>query len=381
MEILIQVTRFVDGEEMATAREVASSIRKWAVAKNLMHSLPAVVEAIYVADVAQAPITDEAETVLRQRGISSISFNDMDSSVWVYTKRRVTMKDVEILPADFAGCAITYSQGEIDELGNVPAEAQGAPYELGQANGFAIYRCGSSISPGNSASAGTMGALVTKNGQVYGLTNNHVSGGCSHSPPGLPILAPGVLDVAPGGISPFTVGYHDSVLSMVPGDGGNVQIAQNSDAALFRITNAAAVSSYQGTVFDTPAIVQEPYEGMIVEKVGRTTGHTTGKIVGRELVPLRVSASAPNYGYKAVVLMPSAFIVHGDERPFSEGGDSGSLVTSRQLDGSYAAVGILFAGGQDSKAPGGKKTYILPIGPILLRLGVTLISAHNVPII
>lgn len=364
---------------MATAHEVASSIRKWAVAKNLMPSLPSAVEATYVANVPAAPIVEEAETILRQRGIFSISFNNTDSSVWVYTKRRVTMKDVEVLPADFAGCAITYSQGEIDELGDAPAEAQGAPYQLSTVGAYSAYRCGSSISPGNSASAGTMGALVQKNGKLYGLTNNHVSGGCSHSPPGLPILAPGVLDVAPGGITPFTVGFHDSVLSMVPGDGGNVHIAQNSDAALFLVANTGAVSSYQGNVFDTPSTVLEPLEGMIVEKVGRTTGHTIGKIVGRELVPLRVSASAPNYSYKAVVLMPSAFIVHGDNTSFSEGGDSGSIVVTRQIDGTLATVGILFAGGQDSKAPGGKKTYILPIGPILLRLGVTLISGHNVP--
>lgn len=366
---------------MATAHEVASSIRKWAVSKNLMLSLPQIVEAAYVANIQAAPISDEAEAILRQRGIFSISFNNLDSSVWVYTKRRVTVKDTEVLPSDFGGCSIVYSQGEIDELGTAPAEAQGAPYELGTANGYSTYRCGSSISPGNSASAGTMGALVTKNGETFGLTNNHVTGGCSHSPPGLPILAPGVLDVVAGGIPPFTVGFHDSVLSMVPGDGGNVHIAQNSDAALFRITYPAAVSSFQGTAYDTPSLILEPQEGMSVEKVGRTTGHTTGRIVGRELVPLRVSASAPNYGYKAVVLMPSAFIVHGDDTPFSEGGDSGSLVVSRQLDGTFAAVGILFAGGQDAKAPGGKKTYILPIGPILLRLGVTLTSGHNVPIV
>lgn len=344
-----------------------------------MPVLPADVEATYVANVQAAQFSESAEIILRQRGIASISYNDSDSAVCVYTRRRVTQKDLTILPEEIFGCAVTYPQGEIAELGTKPQETQGASYSIVNVAGNHHYCCGSSISPGNSASAGTLGALVYRNGVLCGLTNNHVTGSCSHSQIGLPILAPGVLDVMAGGIPPFTIGLHLGVLSMIPGDGGNVDITQNTDAAIFDIIDPMNVSSFQGDQYDTPTVFLDPLDGMIVEKVGRTTGHTTGRIVGRELLPCRVTASAHNYGFQALILFPQVYIVHGEQSAFSDSGDSGSLVVTKQIDGTFAAVGLLFAGGHDSKAPGNLRTLFFPIGPIVNRLGVTLVGNHNVP--
>lgn len=364
---------------MASAHEAASGIREWALSKNLMRPLPLDVEATFIVDVPMAQFSDDAEVILRNVGIASISYNDNDNFVNVHTKRRVTQKDLTVLPSEIFGIAVIYAHGEIDELGVPPLENQGASYSVVTVGGNTHYCCGSSISPGNDASAGTLGALIRIGTEILGLTNNHVTGGCSHSPVGLPILAPGVLDVGAGGLNPFTLGLHRRVLNMVPGDGGNVDISQNTDAAIFSLVSEGVVSSMQGSAYDTPSDLLDPLEGMIVEKVGRTTGHTTGKIVGRMLLPIGVSAAASNYDYRATVLFPRAYIVHGDGSPFSTNGDSGSLVVTKRIDGTYAAVGLLFAGGPDAKAPGNAMTLILPISAILTRLGATLVSGHNVP--
>jgi hypothetical protein len=125
--------------------------------------------------------------------------------------------------------------------------------------------------------------------------------------------------------------------------------------------------------------IEDPQEGMIVEKVGRTTNHTTGKIVGRELVPIRISVSAPTYNFNANIWFHGVFIVHGENDVFSDQGDSGSLITTRNSNGNMASIGLLFAGGPDSRAPGNLRTLILPLRPILERLGVELVGGLNVP--
>jgi hypothetical protein len=365
---------------MATAKQVASSIRKWAQATNLLPPLQDALEVLYVAEVAPAVFDGPAEQILRQRGISSIAYNDTDEAVFVYTKRKVSQKEVLQLPTLIGNCDISFPSGEPEDLTAPPQQTQGAPFSLVPVNGAHFYACGSSISPGNSASAGTLGALVTDaDGTLFGLTNNHVTGGCSHSQVGLPVLAPGVLDVAANLLPPFTLGFHAQVLQMFPGDGGNVDVTENTDAAIFKIANPAQVSSYQGDNYDTPTEVIPPEENMMVEKVGRTTRHTVGRIVGRELLPVRVNVSAANHNYQAVILFPEVFVVHGEDGPFSMGGDSGSLVVNRKIDGTLAAIGLLFAGGSDTKAPGNYRTFVLPIGPILDRFGLTLLGGHNAP--
>lgn len=366
-------------QAQSLAFQTASALRKWGISKNLILPLPAAVENSTVANVAPANLSDAAESLLRSKGINTISYNDTDQYVSVYTRKKIYAKDLKILPQEIAGCEIWYPQGGIEELGKPPQVAQGASYSVIQSAGAGRYACGSSISPGNSASAGTMGALVKDGaGNVYGLTNNHVSGACSHSPIGLPILAPGVLDVCPGGVNPFTLGMHSTVLEMNVGTQGNVNIFANLDAAIFQIIEPLQVSSSQGGRYDTPITVTDPSLGLDVEKVGRTTGYTAGTIVGKELAPIGVYCTAHEYGFSGTVWFSDVYTVHGLEDVFSQGGDSGSLIVSRDEGGNRSAVGLLFAGGQDSLAPGGDRTLMLPLRPILERLNVSLVSGHNV---
>lgn len=75
----------------------------------------------------------------------------------------------------------------------------------------------------------------------------------------------------------------------------------------------------------------------------------------------------------------NVFTIHGFGSEFSLGGDSGSLVVQvDELDRPIAAVGLIFAGGPDSSAPGNAKSLMLPLRPILEALEANLLGGHNV---
>ncbi|WP_421526325.1 hypothetical protein [Pseudomonas yamanorum] len=366
-------------EQQKSAFDVACAIRKWAVSRGILPTIPGALEAAIQANVEPINASQDFESLLRQKELLSIAFNEQSRIIYLYTKRKVTGKDLKSLPSSILQCGIAYPQGVVDEIGKTNHVAHSAVASMILINGGNRYVCGSSISPGNSQSAGTLGALVIDaDGTVHGLTNNHVTGLCSHSQPGLPILAPGVLDVSPGGVIPFTLGFHKAVLEMNHGTQGNVDVAKNSDAAIFSIFNLESVSSSQGGVFDTPTTVTDPIDGMIVEKVGRTTGYTRGKIVGRELMPVDISYSAPNFGFQGKIYFDNVWTIHGEGVPFGQPGDSGSLIVQVEDNGTRHAVGLLFAGGTDSLGPEGQRTFFLPIRQILEKLQVSLLGGHNV---
>lgn len=359
--------------------EVACSVRKWAVDRGILVTVPGALEASIAASVNPLKAGIDFESMLRQKELLSIAFNEASRTIYLYTKRKVTGKDLKSLPASIMQCGVAYPQGVVEEIGKNTQVAHGAAASMVHVGGSNRYACGSSISPGNSASAGTLGALVVdQNGSICGLSNNHVTGLCNHSEAGLPILAPGVMDVSPGGVNPFTIGFHRAVLEMNVGTQGNVEVSRNSDAAIFDLFNPDFVSSNQGGLYDTPTSVVDPLDGMVVEKVGRTTGHTRGKIIGRELMPIKISYSAHNFGFSGNILFENVWIVHGEAVPFGQPGDSGSLIVQVEDNGTRHAVGLLFAGGSDSLGPEGSRTFFLPIRQILEKLNVRLLGGHNV---
>lgn len=361
--------------------QVASGLARWAVSRGLLERLPPEVDNQYLAAAPEVRMSAEAEQILRQKDIQSIAYNHLTRTIFIYTKRKVAQKDLQVLPVNLHSSGIAYPQGHVDQVGKEQITAQGACFTQHTAQtGNHAYTCGSSISPGNDASAGTLGALVRlQDGLLYGLTNNHVSALCSHVAPRTPILAPGVIDVGPTVLAPFTIGYHTASLEMLHGSVGNVNIGRNLDAAIFEIADAHLVSSMQGQAFDTPTTVSDPIEGMYVEKVGRTTHHTKGRIIGRLLRPIAVKYHAPRYGFSGDIWFANVFIVHGVDCQFSSSGDSGSLVVQTdEMGRPIGAVGIVFAGGPDALAPGGAMSLMLPIRPILEGLGAHLVGGHNV---
>lgn len=363
-------------------REAADLLRSWAAhegmyAGDLSFPQP---EADDVALIR--PITAAGREILRDKQVNAVGINTRDRTITVYLVKsaKIPKKSLALLPATVDRHPILYTQGVISPVDNKPAIPFGAPYYIRQTPaGTDHYTCGSSISVGNSCEAGTLGALARDSaGQMYGISNNHVSGSCSQAPVGMPIVAPGILDVSAGNHPPFTIGFHHDALPLLAGAVALVDHKKNSDFAVFKINNESVITSYQQSYYDTPSSVQPLQPGMSVSKVGRTTGLKQG-IVGNEIIgPFPIPYSAANYGFSGVVYFDSLFVVEGlAGEKFSDGGDSGSLVVSTDASGNQHAVGILFAGLPSNTASGGQFTLVLPIEPILTSLGLSLVSGHN----
>lgn len=103
--------------------------------------------------------------------------------------------------------------------------------------------------------------------------------------------------------------------------------------------------------------------GLTVHKVGRTTGPTSGRVTAFELDNVVVHYDLGNLRFDDQIEIEGA----GDH-PFSDGGDSGSLIVT---DGPEA-VALLFAGGEYGGTNGLGSTYANPVNSVLQELRVSL---------
>lgn len=365
-----------------TAVEAAQMLKEWAIYEGLIRGERP--DPDYVPPPEVLEFSDRTATILRPREVTFVGVNEHENQIIVFTRRAApaSKAQLEALPDELGGAQIVYRQGAAETIDINPVLPHTSPPYVVRTSvaGNGLYTCGSSISVGNFRDAGTFGAIVRDQaGDLFGLSNNHVTGSCSHSDVGLPILAPGVYDVAAGNIDPFTIGYHHASLQMVTGTPGNVPATANTDAALFRLRDNLAITSFQGNSYDTPTAISAPTSGMTVEKVGRTTGSTIGRVLCQVTGFQTITYNAPLYGFQGTVYYNCLYTVIGHGALFSDNGDSGSLVTTVDpATGMRKAVGLVVGGIQDNKAPGGKLTFILPIEPILTGFNVTLVGAHNV---
>lgn len=365
----------------AEIRTAALKFLRWAHTHSLLST-----EAYYPGDGFEPPVfehavTGEALAVLRSKHIRFVGINPAGGQIVVYLQRVApAAKQYDLLPKTVDGYQLRFVQGEPNGVNpqNV-AEASDTSALYTNAAGNNFYTCGSSISVGNSRAAGTLGCLLTDMaGKLYGLSNNHVSASCGYAPAGMPIIAPGVLDVHQFGPRPFTIGVHSRQLDLSFGDPSSVDTSQNQDAAVFELVSPGMVSSMQRTHYDTPMTVGDMVPGMLVEKVGRTSDFTIGSVQSETVGPLGISYAVAEYQFSGSAYLEPLFIVHGIGDRFSEGGDSGALVTHVDAAGVRTAVGIVVAGANDSKAPGGKLSFVMAIRPILNKLALNLVSNHNV---
>lgn len=365
--------------DSATAARI---FHDWAYREGLMDDPSATVASTAAEMASIENVTDKGMQLLRTKRVRAVGFNEAVKSVVVFTKRAApgSKRQLAALPTMVDDVEIHYRQGVPNSIGDGPPTTQGAPaYVLRTAGTAQHYTCGSSISVGNNRDAGTLGCLVRNAaGEIFGLTNNHVSGGCSYVGVGLPIVAPGIYDVAPGNLSPFTLGFHHQALPLVAGSPDNVNPKTNLDAAIFKLLNHNIASSFQRDVYDTPSIAGPLAPGMVVEKAGRTTAHTTGTVTSQIYGANHVFYQSQLYNFSGPVYFDPLFAIAGNTVQFSDAGDSGSLITAIDTTGNRRAVGIVVGSMNDGNAPGGKATLALPIEPILAGLGVTLVSGHNV---
>ena len=214
--------------------------------------------------------------------------------------------------------------------------------------------------------AGTLGCLVQRDGQVYILSNNHVLANSNAAQLGDAILQPGPYD---GGTSADQIGTLEQFIPIgfsgsVPGcsplsflmrlfgpklnEPGNNTV----DCALAKPLSADLVDPDILNI-GVPTGVGTATLGTQVQKSGRTTGYTQDQIT-----QIDVTVSVV-YGTQIAIfknqLMAGAM---------SQGGDSGSAV----LDMNKQVVGLLFAGSDTT-------TIMNPIQDVLAALQVQLVTA------
>jgi hypothetical protein len=201
--------------------------------------------------------------------------------------------------------------------------------------------------------AATFGAIVAKDGKHYVLSNNHVLANENKLPIGSPIFQPGLRDKnAPG---------KDRIAKLSHFIRLNVHGSNEVDCAIARLAkktkwNAAVLPRVNKLKSGIPIPAAA---NMAVEKIGRATGYTTGKI---EDVSVTVKV---DYGLGTLTFIDQILISGDGKKPFSGGGDSGSLVVDRK---SKRPVGLLFGGGT------GRFAVANHLSDVLKHLGVTIIA-------
>ena len=211
--------------------------------------------------------------------------------------------------------------------------------------------CG--VSVGHTAvTAGTLGCLVDIAGRRYVLSNNHILAATNNGAIGDPIIQPGTID---HGSNPA-----DAIATLA-----DFEPIVFTPAAVNYIDAAVAELADPGTVHADILSIGFPANppvppaiGQTVAKHGRTTALSTGAIVD-------VSFDGyVRYGTAGTAWFENQIVVEAPSRPFSLGGDSGSLVVDNPAS---HPVGLLFAGD-------GQRTLANPIDLVLNRFGATVID-------
>ena len=202
--------------------------------------------------------------------------------------------------------------------------------------------------------AGTLGAIVVRTGEKkksnkeYVLSNNHVLANEGQLPLGSAIFQPGLLDDGNAATEQIAKLSEFVPLTSQPND-VDCAIAEVLDDSMVR----ASILSIGRLADSTPL---DATEGMAVEKSGRTTGFTTGKVTDLS-ADVRIKYDSGTFTFQ------NQIIVEGNPGPFSQPGDSGSLIVARDQ---RKAVALLFAGSDTH-------TIANPLAKVLSALNISLV--------
>lgn len=293
---------------------------------------------------AQAQVTDDW---LAMDGVvgTAVGMNARGEAV---LKVYLTAPGAALLPARVAGVDVALEvtgpivaldeppAGSVDPKGGFPR-----PVPIGVSTGHP------------NVTAGTIGARVTDGERVYALSNNHVFAANNQGRTGDKLLQPGVVD---GGRDP-----EDAIGTLY--DYEPIGFCAGFRCPSNRIDAALALTSPEDLGNQTPedgygtprSRTAEAELGMTVQKYGRTTGYTQGRITGINAII--------DVGYRTgKARFENQIMISGDG--FSAGGDSGSLIVTRGvLLADRRPVGLLFAGSSTN-------TIANPIDLVLSRFDV-----------
>jgi len=213
---------------------------------------------------------------------------------------------------------------------------------------------GVSVGNQNECSSGTVGARVKDGeGNLYALSNNHVfalenaaSGYSSNV-----ILQPGLYDTGCANKGNNNIGSLSGSVPIVFSGTNKV------DAAIAGTDATLLGKSTPSNGYGTPKSASvNPVLNQPVQKYGRTTSLTKGKITGiNATVNVRYTAGTATFVEQIIVESKKAFI---------KGGDSGSLLVT---DPGLNPVGLLFAGNTS-----GSLAVANRISEVLHSFGVTI---------
>jgi hypothetical protein len=204
-----------------------------------------------------------------------------------------------------------------------------------------------------SVSAGTLGGFVRTPAGLAMLSNNHVLAASNAAAVGDPVLQPGPADGGDAGDRVATLADFRRLLA------GGTNLVDAAVAMLDRGIDAEPGDLPGGRLLGSvPAGLDlDPDEA--VEKVGRTTGHTHGRITAVEVDGVAVQYDS------AVYRFDDQIEIEGRAGAFSAGGDSGSVIW-RSRD--RAPVGLLFAGSEIGGPAGTGVTFANPLATVLTAL-------------
>jgi len=202
--------------------------------------------------------------------------------------------------------------------------------------------------------AGTLGTVVRRGQERLLLSNAHVLARSGLASLGDPVWQPGPAD---GGTARDRVGSLEGWAPL------SADAPNTVDAAVARLDDGIEADG-SGSPTVTAALAGDE----LVEKLGCTTGFTSGRVTAIEVDDVVV-----DYGDDVGPLRFDGQIeVSGTGGAFSLGGDSGSLV---RLADDGPAVGLLYAGSERGGPDGTGLTFCNDIATVLDALGVVLDGA------
>jgi hypothetical protein len=228
-----------------------------------------------------------------------------------------------------------FPKDDVSEANMLPSEFQGKPVTVTQSDALVRFADptiavrplvpGISVGPVGVYMAGTLGAVLTDGEKAYLISNNHVFADENRLGPGTQIFQPGALD---GGDATRLV----AALTVAPAllAGG---VSNEVDCAIAELQGVPASNALPGE--PNIGAVAEPALGMQVFKYGRSSGRTVGRVTTIGFIASVV------YNMGPVRLVEQIVITTSDGTPFSQPGDSGSLI--REM-GTGDAVGLLVGG-------------------------------------
>ena len=212
--------------------------------------------------------------------------------------------------------------------------------------------------------SGTLGALVSKGGNTYVLSNTHVFAGDSVSGGnnrvaqiGDPVNQPGLIDV---GCANITADHVANVAdwSRLGVDNVDASIAQTMTG---RVDTTGAILGI-GTISSSPA---SAFVGQAVKKTGRTTGFSRSTVSALNAT-INVGYSNECAGSSFTAQFTGQIVINNRGSRFLAGGDSGSLMVE-DVASNPRAVGLLYAGSSSVAIAN-------PIQDVMSEFGVTMVG-------